>query len=1023
MFVPPHTVRWARFALLAACAATLLPDGARAQAQATTGIVRGFVTDSAGVGAPVHEAVVTLRNLETNVTRTLRTSTNGLYVATLLSLGMYEISVRAIGFDPARRSNIPVRVGQVVEQSFRLLRRVTELATVRVSDRGNTAVNTSRTEAATELSEEIVRGLPNNGRNFLALTLLTPNVAVSQGPDGDVLSVAGQRGIFNNVSVDGADFNNPFFGEQRGGQRPAFTFNLDAVQELVVTSQGANAEFGRSAGGFVNVITKSGTNTLKGTVHYFGKSSALSGNLEGNGLSLNPDFGQSQVGFTLGGPIKKDKLFFFTAFDAQTYRDTKQTARPASAAFDSLKNFLRTGFGGALANDFSAIDRTNNALVFLGKVDWRVNDNNLFSLKYNYTSSEQKNGTFDVDTWGASANALEKGHSNALSGQLTSQLSNNLSNEFRFQVAREDRPRDYDAPKLPGGRDFPDIAMDFGNAFRIGRPFFIPVEYYDTRLQLLNNVSLVKGNHLIKVGAEVNAVSSNQTFIGFANGRFIFSSVTGFINYATRGNGYVECSNGSTSNTGACPAGSSISGPVLLYLQQAGVGGRTVEESGTQKIPQTDYSVFLQDTWKPTPNLTVNYGLRWEGEKQPDVLTDPSQVFFAPFIGKTVTNSKGTFRFPSNGKIPSDFSMIQPRLALAWDVRGDGREVVRLSAGQYNARVAALNFASVRNNNGSIGQTIFRNSSLTGILGRPPRIEDLVPAPAANAVPFKPGIFVVDENFKNPRTYSATAGYERALGNTGLTGGFSYTYAKADRLTRFVNRNDAVFGNPWGTGLAGGNGIGDLTTVESSAESKYQGVTLQFSRRNADNWIFDLNYTLAWDKSNDDNERDPFTFRYARADRLDAEWGYSDRDQRHRLNGFLLNKLPGKVILNNRFTYTSAQPVSESCGDGTNGTVANRPTGRRAGGGSARICPNGTILERNTLRRDNSYATWDLRLARAIPVRSAQNIEAIFEVFNVLGRNNLRDPAFGSLLFNFDGTIRSGLGDPRQIQLGLRYAF
>ena len=992
-----------------------------AQAQATTGVVRGTVTDSAG--APVADAAVTLRQLETNFTRTLRTSPTGLYVATLLPLGSYEISVRAIGFEPGARSGVPVRVGQVVEQSFRINRRVTELTAVRVSDRASTAVNTTRTEAATELSEQVVRALPNNGRNFLALTLLTPNVAVTQGPDGDVLSVAGQRGIFNNVSVDGADFNNPFFGEQRGGQRPAFTFNLDAVQELVVTSQGANAEFGRSAGGFVNVVTKSGTNKVSGTVHYFGKSSGLSGDLEGNGLRLSPDFGQSQFGFTLGGPIIKDKLFFFTAYDQQAYRDTKQTSRPQSAAFDSLRNFLGTGFGGALRDDFRSIDRTNNAQVFLTKVDWRVNDRNLFSIKYNFTNSEQRNGTFDVDTWGASANAVEKGHSNALSGQLTTQLSNNLSNEFRFQVAREDRPRDYDAPTLPGGRDFPDIAMDFGQAFRVGRPFFIPVKYYDTRLQLLNNVSWVKGNHLFKAGGEINKVSSNQTFIGFANGRFIFSSVTGFINYATRGNGYVECSDRTTSNTGACANGASITGPVLLYLQQAGVGGRTVEQSGTQDIPQTDLSFFLQDTWKPTPRVTVNYGVRWEGQQQPDVLTSPSQVFFSPLIGKTVTNSTGSYRFPSNGKIPSDMSMIQPRFGLSWDVQGDGRQVVRLSAGQYNARVAALNFASVRNNNGSIGQTIFRNSALTGILGRPPAIDQLLPAPAANALPFQPGIFVVDEHFRNPRTYSATAGYERALGRSGVSGGMSYTYAKSDRLTRFVNRNDGVFGSPWSTGLPGGNGIGDLTTVESSAESKYQGVNFTLSRRNADNWIFDVNYTLSWDKSDDDNERDPFTFRYARADRLDAEWGYSDRDQRHRLNAFLLNKLPGKVQLNNRFTYTSAQPASESCGDGKNGTVANQPTGIRATGGGARICPNGTILERNTLRRGNEYASWDLRLARAIPVRNAQSVEAILEVFNVLGRNNFRDPAFGSLLFNFDGTIRSGLGDPRQVQLGLRYSF
>lgn len=134
--------------------------------------------------------------------------------------------------------------------------------------------------------------------------------------------------------------------------------------------------------------------------------------------------------------------------------------------------------------------------------------------------------------------------------------------------------------------------------------------------------------------------------------------------------------------------------------------------------------------------------------------------------------------------------------------------------------------------------------------------------------------------------------------------------------------------------------------------------------------------------------------RYARANRLDRDWGYSDRDQRHRFNAFLLNRLPGGLMFNNRFTFTSAQPVSEVCGNGTNGTVANQPTGRRAALAADRICPNGTILDRNGLRRDNEYASWDLRLGRPFRIGSGQAVEVILEVFNVLGRNNFRDPTY-----------------------------
>ena len=996
----------------------LLAPVARAggQAQATTGIIRGQVSDT--LGAPIAGAAITLKQLETNITRAVRSNESGVYAGTLLPLGTYEVTARAIGYQGQSKTGIALRLGAVVEQPFRLVKRATELAGVTITDKLSTPVNTSKTDVSQQLTEQAVKGIPNNGRNFLALTTLTPGVAITQGPDGDVLSVAGQRGIYNNVAVDGADFNNPFFGEQRGGQRPVFTFNLDAVQELSVTAHGANAEFGRSAGGFVNVVTKSGTNEFKGTVHYFGKDGGLSGDLTGAaGNTFSPDFRQHQFGFTWGGPIIRDKLFFFTAYDQQVYSDIKQKNRPGSVQLDSLKTFLASSpaLGGALGSDFGAIKRSNDAQVFLAKVDWRINDRNLLSLKYNFTNSEQLNGTFDVDTWGASSNGVEKSFSNALSGQLTTQVNDAISNEFRFQLAREDRPRDYTAPGLPSGRKFPDTGMDFGSAFRIGQPFFLPVVYNDTRVQLLDNVTWSTGNHLIKVGGEANIVASNQTFIGFANGRFIFSSVTGFRNYVTQGNNYVECSNGSNNTTGACPGGSSITGPVLLYLQQAGVNGRTVQDAGTQSIPQTDLALFIQDTWKPMPTLTVNYGVRWEAEIQPDPLTAPSSVFFSPLIG-------GTFHgraFPSDGTIPSDMAMFQPRLGIAWDIDGDGTQVARFSAGVYNARVAALSFASVRSTNGSIGQTLFRNSALTGVLGAPPAYTSLLTPPAGT--PFRPDVFVVDKDFRNPRTWSYTASYERLLVE-GITGSVTATYAQSDRLTRFVNRNDAVFypggagDGPFTTALGGGNGIGTLTTVESSAQSKYAGLTFGLARRNASNYLFDVNYTYSKDKSDDDNERDPFTFTYAKANALASEWGYSNRDQTHRFNGYLLMKLDYGFVLNNSFSYRSATPVSEKC-------VGNAASGQRATSPQDRICTNGSILGRNTLRRSNEYASWDLRVSRAFNMDGGRSLEAIVEVFNVLGRNNFRDPSANGLLFNFDGTIRSGYGDPRQIQAGMKYSF
>src|SRR5213083_2021883 len=289
--------------LIAALTIFLSPSLLNAQAQATTGVLRGTTTDSSG--RPI-SAVVTIRNTETNFTRSIKSTDQGIFVATLVPLGNYQVSARAVGYVPDNKSNIIVNVGQIVEVPLVMARAVTTLAGVTVL--GQTAVEATKTAEATRLPAMVVSGLPNNGRNYLNLTLLTPNVAVTQGPDGDVISVGGQRGIHNNVSVDGADFNNPFFGEQRGGQRPPFTFNLDAVEEIVVTASGANAEFGRSSGGFVNVVTKSGTNQLHGSLHYYGKDGALSGQPHHGGTTLpTPDFTQHQFGFTLGGPIKHDR--------------------------------------------------------------------------------------------------------------------------------------------------------------------------------------------------------------------------------------------------------------------------------------------------------------------------------------------------------------------------------------------------------------------------------------------------------------------------------------------------------------------------------------------------------------------------------------------------------------------------------------------------------------------------------------------------------------------------------------------
>jgi outer membrane receptor for ferrienterochelin and colicin len=972
------------FFVLLALSVLLITVPLFGQSQATTGVIEGTVVDASGAAVP--GVTVTSRNTATGYEVVLVTDAAGRFRGVLLPVGPYQVTAALQGFATVVQKGLDLGVGQTLTASIAL--KQTTSAEEIVVTAAAPLIETARTEGSTRIDEKAVQGLPNNGRNFLEFTKMTPGVTVVQGPDGDELSINGQKGISNNVSVDGADFNNPFFGEQRGGQRPPFTFNLDAVKEMVVIGDGANAEFGRSMSGFVNVITKSGTNDFDGTAHVTYKNDSLSSQPKNPNGTTSPKFPatQTQAGFTFGGPLQKDKLFYFGAFDYQKAKTTKQTDpnRIEKRVVDALAAL-------GSPNENGSIEHTNDARVFLLKLDFNASSKNIANLRYNYTWSQQINGTFDVDSWGRSANAIEKDSSNALVGGLTSTIQSTLLNEFRFQVAKENRPRPYNGPNITGqGRPLPDTAFDFAKSYRFGEPFFIPVTYYDTRVQFNENVSFLRGPHDIKAGLEFNRVNSVQTFLGFANGRYIFDSTDGFL----------EDLKNHTSNH------------VLLYLQQAGVGNISVEQAGTQSIPQTEPAVFVQDSWQASSHLNLQYGLRWEAEIEPDPITPPDQVFYAGFIGKT---SKGQ-EFPSNGKIPSDRKMFQPRLGLAWDPHGDGKQVLRANAGIYYGRVPGLNLASSRSTNGSRGQTIFRSSSFN-----PDHCLPVYPnllSAACVAAPFDPDVFVFDKHFQNPRTKSASVSWEQEIVQDY---GFlvKYNYAKGEHITRFVNRNDPLLGSPWSTGLGPGgtNGIGVLTTIESSAKSLYNGVTLGINKRPSNNFTYEINYTYSKDKSDDDNERDPFSFRYAKVTDLAAEYGYSDRDQRHRLNGWLLWNAPLGVDVNVRYAYRSAQPKSITA-TGADAATPQARCSKTTPDGTACL-PDAVVTQRNLGRKDNLYSSLDFRLAKAFPY-GKYKVEPAIDVFNVLNSKNFHRPEVTNLIFNFDGTVQSGVGEPRQMQLGLR---
>jgi hypothetical protein len=969
--------------LALALLALLMPASARAQSQATTGVIEGIVYDQSN--AVVIGATVTVKNKDTGFERAAVTDDNGRFRAVLLPSGTYTLDVQKQGFAKLIREAIEVTVGQTL--NFNLILQpagASESVTV-TSDAP--IVETTRAEQSTLVDKRSVENLPINGRDFVGFIKLAPTVSIVQGPDGAEITINGQKGIQNNISVDGSDANNPFFGEQRGGQRPQFTISLEAVKEFQVVTDGGSAEFGRSSGGFINVVTKSGTNEFHGSGFAFYRAERLTAQNPDAVKAQLPtdDFRQYQFGGSFGGPIKRDRAFFFVAYD-QNAGNSKKPNR----IDPTLINIFATRFNDP--GEQGTIKRTNDANALLGKVDWNINSKNLLTARHNYSRAEQNNGTFDVPTWGVSANGRETDDSNAFISQLVTTFTATLLNEFRFQYARENRPRFYDGP------DLPDVAIA-GNdpvtgeatAFRFGRPFFLPVPETDTRLQFTDNFSVLRGAHSFKFGFDFNRTHTSQTFIGFGRGRYIFGSVQGFQDYL---------------NNPVNDAG------LLLFLQFAPLGGRTVEEAGTQAFTQIEPEFYVQDKWQPRPNLSISYGLRYYAQLEEQPILPLDQRRYGQFVGQP--------GFPSDGSIPSEKKGWQPRLGVAWDPKGDAKTVIRANFGIFYARIPGLVLAGARNTDGSIAGNIF--TCCGPFLPTPPANLGIF-TDTAFFSPFTPDVTVFDKNFRNPRTLQWGGSIEREV-TRDLTLTFGFNYANSVHLTTFINRNTPsfighfaadgrkLFDGPQPFAKADGSGVGALKDTDSSGRSLYRGFVFSANKRFSNRFQFQVNYVLSWDYSNDDNERDPFTFRYADVTDFRPEYGFSDRDQRHRFNAFGVFDLPYHFILTTIFQARSAQPDSILLPNDANldGNTLDRPF------------VGGQDIGRNTIRKHNQFYSFDFRVSRIFKLGEHAQLEPIIEVFNLFNNTNLVSVP-RPLLFNFDGTVRSGFGDPRQAQLGVKLRF
>ncbi|MCA1560840.1 MAG: TonB-dependent receptor [Acidobacteria bacterium] len=453
----------------------------------------------------------------------------------------------------------------------------------------------------------------------------------------------------------------------------------------------------------------------------------------------------------------------------------------------------------------------------------------------------------------------------------------------------------------------------------------------------------------------------------------------------------------------------------VLYLQRVPLGGRSIEDSGRQSIPVWEPAAFIQDKWSIRPNLTVNAGLRWEGHNSPPMLTPPSETPFARYFNDA--------RFPTDtGEIPDDWSGWQPRLGVSWDPTGDGHTVVRGTAGLFKARTPGLVWANPRTANGVIFAT-YTGVIVPGSNFGVPTFPNTVPT--AGFANVNPGISVVDKDFKNPQSLQLSAAVEHQVMPM-LAVGAAFNYAKTKYLSRFTDPNvDFSFTtNAEGRRIYAGTGspnrpfptLGQVLTTESTGKSDYKALVLTVNKRYSDRWQLQGNWVISEDKSDDDNERDPFTVRYADLLDLESEYSLSDRHSRHRMNVFGLFDLPGDVQFTTLVQYRSPNPTT---GADLVGQDVNND-----GQANDRRYVNGRDVGRNQNEKDNKFFTVDMRVAKLFSLGGSQSIEAIFEVFNLTNSdNNIVSQISGGLLFDFSGTIRSGTGDPRQAQVGVRFRF
>jgi hypothetical protein len=736
------------------------------QAQANAADLQGTVTDAAGAVVP--NATVTARNVATNLSRNAVTNDQGYYRIIAVPPGDYEITVEAANFKKAVLTKVTVTVGQAADVDVKLeLGQISESVTI--SDATSEIIETSKTAVATTIDQQRINNLPINERNYLGLALTNSTVGRDNGrPIGPApttgLNFGGQRGRSNLVQVDGADNTDNSVNASRS------TVSQEAVQEFQVVTNSFAPEFGRSAGGVVNVVTKSGTKEFHGNLFGFLRHRSFQAR---NAFAPveDPPFTRTQYGFTLGGPLDPERTFFFFAFEQRrrnesgfftsdvaagltgsvtlpplapgfpaqtlhnlrpeqvTYINSLLAAGGSVAQLGVAYAYLASGGGSTALTGFNPLLATSapftpgtvigNRFFLTGapiplstvnslgqpiafrplnnlqkifpitdrttfnsfRLDHLITSQHQFTFRFGYNPStitgiqvESQNQSLGQNDF--SRTGIQKLRDFSAVTTLTSTFSNSIVNEARFNFG--ERRATFKSQNADA------VAFNISGAAFIGRELFSPVVRTETRYEFTDNVNLVAGNHNFKFGGDIAFVRIPQAIFEL--------NFAGLFNFGGLG----AC----TLVPQLCSLPSTFQPPPdFTSVQQYGLGfpanfiqgfGNPVSSIGNKPL-----AFFAQDSWKVRPNITLNYGVRYDYEITEQVPTLPLRD---PLSGISLSAADILAAQDAMGVqqgFPRDKNNWAPRFAIAWDPKNDGKTVIRGAFGIfYDHPLLAIAFNS-----------------------------------------------------------------------------------------------------------------------------------------------------------------------------------------------------------------------------------------------------------------------------------------------------------------------------------------